>query len=64
MDRPPPPLNLIRFANAWIVTNGKLAADGTIQFPDEDPAEEVFLSNGTPPANTPSGKPSTPPSES
>jgi hypothetical protein len=63
MDRPRP-LNFIRFANDWIVTNGELAADGTIQFPDEDPAEEVFVSNGTPPVNPPPGKPSTPPSES
>jgi hypothetical protein len=64
MNRPPP-LNLIRFANDWIVTNGELAADGSIQFPDEDPAEEVFfVSNGPPPVNMPSGKPPAPPSES
>jgi hypothetical protein len=63
MDRPLP-LNLIRFANEWIVTNGKLAADGTIQFPDEDPAEEVFVGNRTPPVNLPSGKPPAPPPES
>jgi hypothetical protein len=60
MDRPPP-LNLIRFGNEWIVTNGELAADGTVRFIEADPAEEVFVGNGAPPAKDPAGKPSTPP---
>jgi hypothetical protein len=33
-----PPLNLIRLGNEWIATNGDLAADGSIHFPDEDSA--------------------------
>jgi hypothetical protein len=56
MDRPPP-LNLIRLGAEWIVTNGHLAADGSIHFPQEDPTEEVFGMNGTPPVNLPPGKP-------
>ena len=63
VDRPPP-LNLIRFASEWIVTNGEMAADGTVQFPAEDPAEEVFVGNGAPSGNMPSNKPPAPPSES
>jgi hypothetical protein len=63
MDRPRP-LNLIRFANEWIVTNGELAADGTIQFPADDLSEEVFVGNGTPSVNKPSVKPPSPPAES
>ena len=61
MDHPPP-LNLIRFGDEWLVTNGELTADGHIRFPEEDPAEEVFVGKGTPPINLPSGKPSAPPS--
>ena len=63
MDRPPP-LNLIPFGNEWIMTNGELAADGSIHFPEEDPAEEVFGANGTPPVNIPPGQRSAPPSAS
>jgi len=63
MDRPPP-LNLVRLGKEWIVTNGELAADGSIRFPEEDPAEEVFVSNGIPPVNLPPGQSSAPPSES
>ena len=63
IDRPPP-LNVIRLGNEWIVTNGELAADGSIRFPEEDPAEEVFGGNGIPPDVIPPGKPSAPPSES
>jgi hypothetical protein len=48
MDRPPP-LNLIRLGSEWIATNGELAADGSIRFPENDPAEEVFGVNGVPP---------------
>jgi hypothetical protein len=55
MDRPPS-LNLIRLGNEWIVTNGELAADGSIRFPENDPAEEVFGVNGVPPLNSPSEK--------
>ncbi len=62
MDRPPP-LNLIRLGNEWVVTNGELAADGSIRFPKDDPAEEVFAGNGTPSVNVPPGQPSAPPSE-
>ncbi len=50
MDRPPP-LNLIPFGNEWIVTNGELAADGTIRFPEGDAAEELFGEHGTPRVN-------------
>lgn len=60
----PPLLNLIRLGNEWIVTNGQLAADGSIRFPKDDPAEEVFGWNGIPPVNIPPGKPSAPPSQS
>jgi hypothetical protein len=60
MDRPPP-LNLIRLGNEWIVTNGELAADGTIRYPEEDPAEEVFVGNRVPPLKDSSGTPSAPP---
>jgi hypothetical protein len=63
MDRPPP-LNVIRLANEWIVTNGQPAADGTIRFPDEDPAEEAFDTNGSHPADILPGKPQAPLSES
>ena len=63
MDRPPA-LNVIRFGNEWVVTNGELAADGTLRFPEEDPAEEVFVGNGPPPANVPPDTPAVPPSES
>ena len=63
MDRPPP-LNVIRLGNEWIVTNGELAADGSIRFPEEDSAEEVFVGNGTPRVSIPPGKPSVPPSDS
>ncbi len=68
MDRPPP-LNVIRLGNEWLVTNGQLAADGHIRFPEDDPAEEVFSTNGTlpgniPPSNIPPGKPAAPPFES
>lgn len=60
----PPPLNLIPFGQEWIVTNGELAADGSIRFPAEDPAEEVFVGNGPAPVNLPPGKTSAPPSKS
>ncbi len=60
----PLPLNLIRLGHEWIITNGELAADGSIHFPEEDPAEEVFGRNGAPPDKLPPGTPSTPPSES
>ena len=63
MDRPPP-LNLIRLGDEWIVTNGELAADGSVRFPEEDPVEEMFDGNATPPADMPPGKPSAPPSKS
>ena len=55
-----PPLNLLRWGNDWLVTNGVLADDGSIRFPEEDPAEEVFGGNGTPSADLPPGKPSPP----
>jgi hypothetical protein len=54
MDRPPP-LNLIRLGTEWIVTNGVLAADGSIRFPEDDPAEEVFEENESPPVDSPPG---------
>jgi hypothetical protein len=63
MDRPAP-LNAIQLGNEWIVTNGHLAADGTVRFPEDDPAEEAFGTNSSPPANIPPGKPSAPFSES
>jgi hypothetical protein len=63
MDRPAP-LNLIRLGNEWIVTNGTLAADGSIRFPDDDPAEEVYGSYETLPINIMPSKPTAPPSES
>ncbi len=59
----PPPLNLIQLGNEWIVTNGELAADGSIRFPEEDPCEEVFVGNGAHSVNIPTGKPAAPPSE-
>ncbi len=52
MDRPNP-LNLIKFGNEWIATNGELATDGTIRFPTDDPAEEVFLGGELPQVNIP-----------
>jgi len=63
MDRPPP-LNIIRLGNEWLVTNGHLAAEGNIRFPEDDPAEEVFSTNGIPPGNIPPGQQATPPPES
>jgi hypothetical protein len=63
MDRPPP-LNVIRLGTEWIVTNGELTADGTIRFPDEDSAEEVFVGNVPPHLDIPPGQPSAPTSES
>ena len=63
MDRPPP-LNLIRLGNEWIVTNGELAANGSIRFPENDPVEEVFGTNGMAPDNNPPGTPAIPPAES
>jgi hypothetical protein len=63
MDQPPP-LNVIRLGNDWIVTNGELAADGSIHFPEDDAAEEVFGGNGIPPADSPPGNPSAPCAES
>jgi hypothetical protein len=63
MDRPPP-LNVIQLGSEWIVTNGQLAADDTVRFPEVDPAEEAFGTNGSPRANIPTGKPSAPLSES
>ena len=56
MDRPPP-LSVIQLGDEWIVTNGQLAADGVVRFPEEDPAKEAFGTNCSPPANMP-GKPS------
>jgi hypothetical protein len=49
----PPPLNLIRLGDEWLVTNGELAADGSIRFPDDDPGEEVFVIREPPPDSTP-----------
>jgi hypothetical protein len=63
MDRPLP-LNLIRLGDEWIITNGELAADGSLHFPETDPAEEVFGRNGPSSLQLPPGKPSAPPSES
>lgn len=63
MDRPRP-LKIIRWGQEWLVTNGELAADGSIRFPEEDPAEEVFVGKGITPVNLPPGQPSVPPSES
>ena len=63
MDRPPA-LNLIRFGNEWILTNGHVAADGSIHFPEDDSAEEVFSTNGTAPVSNQPGKTSAPPSDS
>jgi hypothetical protein len=63
MDRPPP-LNFIRLGNDWIATNGELAADGSIHFPEEDPGEVVVGGNVAPPVNNPPSTPSTPPSNS
>jgi hypothetical protein len=60
----PPPLNIIHLKNEWLVTNGELAADGSLHFPEEDPAEEAFAGNGVPPIKFPPGKTSAPPSES
>ena len=40
------------------------AADGTIRFPEEDTAEEVFVGTGTLPVNPPPARPSAPLSES
>jgi hypothetical protein len=60
----PPPLNLIRLGSDWIVTNGELADDGSIRFPDEDPAEETFGANGAPPDSLPPSQSAVPPSES
>jgi len=59
MDRPPL-LKLIKLGNEWIVTNGELATDGTIRFPENDPAEEVFVGNAAPRVNVPPGQPSAP----
>jgi hypothetical protein len=58
------PLNLIQLGNEWLGTNGELAPDGSIHFPEEDPAEEVFGENGTSSANIPPDKPPHPPSVS
>jgi hypothetical protein len=63
MDHPPP-FTLARFGNEWIVTNAEPAADGSLRFPEEDPAEEVFVGNGAPPVEVPPGTTSAPPSES
>jgi hypothetical protein len=60
----PLPLNLIQLGNEWIATNGELAADGSLHFPEEDPAEEVFGETKTPPVVHPPFKPSAPLSES
>ena len=50
MNRPPA-LNLIPFGQESLVTNGELALDGSVRFPEEDAAEEVFVGNGAPPVN-------------
>jgi hypothetical protein len=63
MDRPPP-LNVIPFGTEWIATNGMLAPDGTIRFPEVDTAEEVFIPNETPRADSTPSQPSAPSSES
>jgi hypothetical protein len=47
MDHPPP-LNVIKLGNEWIVTNGVVAADGSIYFPKEDPGEDRSESGGPP----------------
>jgi hypothetical protein len=52
----PPRLNLIRLGNEWIVTNGKLAADGSIRFPEGELAEEVFVVNDVSPDPDPPGE--------
>jgi hypothetical protein len=54
-------LNLIPLGDEWLVTNGELAADGTLRFPEDDPAEEVFGDNGPPPASRPASQPPAPP---
>jgi hypothetical protein len=59
----PPPLNLIRLGNEWLVTNGVLAGDGSVQFPEADPSEEVFACDGMVPINTLPAKPTSPSSE-
>jgi hypothetical protein len=60
----PPPLHLIRLGNEWLVTNGEPAADGSIRFPENDPAGEIFCGNGVPPANLPPSQPPPPPAAS
>ena len=59
MDRPPP-LNLIRLGNEWLVTNGQIGDDASIRFPEDDPAEETFDPNGSLPSERPPDKPPTP----
>ena len=63
MDQPKP-LNLIQLGNEWIVTNGERAADGSIYFPEADPAEEVPSANGAPPVGILPGNPTAPPASS
>lgn len=63
MDQPPP-LNVIQLGKEWLATNGQLDPAGTIHFPHDDPAEEIFVHAAAHPTDQVPGEPSAPSSGS